>query len=92
MTQEQQDHGRRVVDKDSEAVFQRLHDMFQGFSLLEGTRPIAFRLEWTDGQVYVDASAAESGDVLTVQWFGQSEPFGFMMLPNGTTWGPYHLH
>ena len=32
MTQEQQNHDRRVVDKDSETVFQRLHDMFQGFN------------------------------------------------------------
>lgn len=65
--------------------------MFSGLQVLEGTDS-RFHIQACDGKVYVQLSSKGDEHTVDVQWFGRTEPFGFTLLPDGSTYGPYHFH
>lgn len=78
-------------DSSVKTTFQCLHAMFSNLKVLEGDNS-RFQMEACDGKVYVQLASKSDGHTVDVQWFGATEPFGFTLLPNGSTWGPYHFH
>jgi hypothetical protein len=74
---------------ESASTFINLHKMFSGMRIIE-RGSIRLQFDLFNGKVYVQVSAKHN--TVDIQWFGQTEPFGFTMLPDGETWGPYKFH